>query len=112
LNALVHPAVGKDFDRWALKQNNIYCIKEAALLFESGSYRELDKTILVIAETQKRIDRVVARDGFSREEVLSRMDKQMPQEIKLKMADYIIDNNGDIGLVNQVLTIHKTLLTL
>jgi dephospho-CoA kinase len=112
LNALVHPAVARDFEAWAGRQQATYCIKEAALLFESGSYQELDQTILVVAAENTRLRRVMERDGLTESEVRLRMDKQMPQEEKEKWADHIIDNNGNTGLVRQVLQLHKVFKTL
>lgn len=106
-NELVHPTVGHDFERWANEQQSAYCIKEAALLFESGSYKQLDHTILVVADKEIRMRRVMARDHLSENQIRDRMDKQMPQEEKMKMTDLIIDNNGPIGLVGQVLNYHR-----
>lgn len=112
LNALVHPAVGRDFEKWVLDQNAPYVLKEAALLFEAGSYRDLDKTVLVIADEDKRLKRVMLRDNVDRPAVRKRMNNQMPQKEKQKMADYIIDNNGSLSLVKQVLALHTQFLDL
>jgi dephospho-CoA kinase len=112
LNGLVHPAVARDFEKWTSMQRAPYCIKEAALLFEAGTYKQLDKTVLVVADEEIRLRRVLARDGLPEEQVRARMANQMSQEEKIKLADYILHNNGDQGLVKQVLALHPRLLGL
>lgn len=108
LNGLVHPAVADDFDEW-LEENKQadYVLKEAAILFESGAYHNVDVTVLVIAPTDLRIERVVARDGTTREDVLQRMNNQWTQERKAKLADHIINNDGSQLIIPQVLELHK-----
>jgi len=95
LNKIVHPAVFEDSQTW-LHANigSAYCIKEAALLVESGSYKYLDKLIVVTAPEGIRLQRVLERDKTTKEAVLSRMASQLPEEIKVKHADYIIENDG------------------
>lgn len=110
LNAVVHPAVAEDAATWQAAQTSPYTIKEAALLFESGSYRALDAIITVYAPKSIRIERVMQRDNTSRAAVLSRLNKQMPDMDKLNLADYIITNNGYQPLIPQVLAIHQQLL--
>lgn len=111
LNQLVHPAVAEDANRWHHAQENVpYTLKEAALLFESGSYRQLDKVITVFAPEELRIQRVMERDRVSAEEVRARMARQMPEEEKLERADYIVYNDGKHSLVRQVWDIHRELV--
>ncbi|MCO6478619.1 MAG: dephospho-CoA kinase [Phaeodactylibacter sp.] len=113
LNALVHPAVAEDAERWHHAQENVpYTLKEAALLFESGSYKQLDKLITVSAPEKLRIQRVMERDGVSAEEVRARMKKQMPEEEKVKRSDFVIYNDGAHFLIRQVLDIHRALLAI
>ena len=107
LNALVHPAVFKTFDLWVERQNALYVLKEAALLFESGSYKDCDYTVLVSSPPELRIQRVMSRDKITREQVLARINKQMPEVEKAKMADFIIANNEAQLLIPQVLVLHK-----
>ena len=110
LNALVHPAVANDTLRWHEEQKDVpYTLKEAALLFESGSHLHLDKVIAVSAPEQLRISRVMQRDRVSKDQVRARMDKQMPEAEKVAMADYIIYNDGQQSLISQVLEIHHLL---
>ena len=115
LNTLVHPAVALDGEEWfnvATKQGHKYAIKEAALLIESQSYKLLDKLIVVSAPIEVRISRVMKRDKITRESVLARISKQMSDDEKLKFADFIIVNDGEKSVIEQVKTIHETLMKL
>ncbi len=111
LNSIVHPAVFEDSENWFdSNSNHIYCLKEAALLIESGSHKFLDKIIVVTAPIELRIGRVCQRDQVARDAVLARMDKQMPESEKLKYADFVIKNDGTQSLINQVWEIHQKLI--
>lgn len=113
LNSLVHPAVFRAFDQWAEQfQHNFYVLKEAALLFESGSNRQCDKTIVVSAALDVRVKRAMQRDNLSEEEILRREKKQMPQAEKEAKADFIIVNDNQTMVIPQVLQIHQQLLAL
>lgn len=105
LNRIVHPAVFADFDKWVKAQKTPYILKEAALLFESGSYLTLDAMIVVDAPLETRIERVMKRDAVSREAVLKRIANQLPDEVRNNAADFMISNNGD-PLLPQVLLLH------
>ena len=107
LNEIVHPRVIQHAADWADRQVGPYSLKEAALLFESGSYKQLDKTILVTAPEELRIERVMKRDGIIREQVLQRMEKQLPDAEKRKLADYILINDGREPLLPQLLALDK-----
>jgi len=110
LNALVHPAVFRAFDQWALVQKAPYLIKEAALLFESESYKMCDVSVLVKSEDRLRIARVSKRDAISEEQVLLRMSRQLTDEEKEKLADYILYNDEKCLLIPQILHLHQTFL--
>jgi len=110
LNAITHPVVIEHAQQWMNKQTAPYAIKEAALIFESGSAKGLDVVIGVEAPYSMRIQRVIQRDGLSREEVLKRMDKQIDQEMKMKLCDMVIHNNNTVSLIKQVDDMHKKLL--
>jgi len=112
LNALVHPAVFRSFDTWVarLAAGVPYILKEAALLFESGSYQMCDLNILVIAPEQLKLERVMQRDQVTEEAVRARMDKQFTDRQKLKMADHLIYNNETDPLISQVLALHQLFL--
>lgn len=112
LNSLVHPAVFRAFDSWIEQVPDTvpYTLKEAALLFESDSYKMCDQTVLVIAPIETRLQRVMARDGVSEAQVRARMDKQLSDEQKMKMADHLIYNNETDSLIAQVLKLHQQFL--
>ncbi len=113
LNALVHPAVFRAFDQWAASVENApYLLKEAALLFESGSYKMCDLNVLVTAPEELRIRRVTRRDGVAPEAVRQRMNKQFTDEQKMPMSDFVIVNDERSLLIPQVLQLHQHFLTL
>ncbi|MES2773295.1 MAG: dephospho-CoA kinase [Bacteroidota bacterium] len=107
LNAIVHPIVIQDGIDWMERQTTPYAIKEAAIFFESGSAAGLDKIIGVYAPQSLRIHRVMQRDGISRADVLARMQKQMNEEIKMKLCDFVITNDEQQMVLPQVLELHK-----
>jgi len=110
LNALVHPAVFRRFHIWSAEQTSPYVLKEAAILFESDSYKDCDGIILVKAPLDLKIARVIKRDAITKQEVLNRMEKQLSDEEKLKLSDFIIENDEKQLLVPQVLKLHQQLL--
>ena len=112
LNSFVHPAVSQDFDQWEANQpKDMYVMKEAALLFETGSYRDLDKTILIVAPESLRIQRVKERDpARGVDQINAIIDKQLKDKEKLKLADYVIFNNESELLTPQVLVVHNKIL--
>ncbi len=112
LNSLVHPPTLRDAEEWMQKQVAPYVIKEAALLFETGSVAGLDYVIGVKAPQHLRIKRVMDRDGVTREQVLSRMDRQLDEDIKMRLCDFIIDNSEQRLVIPQVLQLHEKFLKL
>ena len=110
LNALVHPHVGTDFERWAVGQElagHPYVLKEAALLFEAGSYKQLDRVITVFAPLAVREARVLQRDAHrSAADVQAIMAKQMSEDEKRQLADYVLINDDAQPLLPQVLALH------
>lgn len=114
LNAAVHPAVERHSRKWHEEyagKGLPYTLKEAALLVENGSYRLLDALIVVAAPENIRIQRVMERDGITETEVRARLKNQLPQEEKVALADYLIENDGDKMLVPQVWAVHQKLLS-
>lgn len=109
LNALVHPAAIAAGWAWAEKQKAPYVIKEAALIFESGSGAGLDGIIGVSSPQALRLKRVMARDQISRDQALARMDKQLEESLKMKLCNWVITNNEQESLVAQVLELDKVL---
>ncbi len=107
LNSIVHPATIKDANEWIKKQSSPYIIKEAALLFESGSNNFLDFIIGVSAPLDLRIKRAMKRDNISEQQVMARINKQMPEEEKLALCDFIIINDEEHMILPQVLALHQ-----
>lgn len=112
LNALVHPAVFRAFESWlnSVPDSVPYILKEAALLFESGSYKMCDRSILVTAPLSLKLARVTERDNTTEAQVIARMDKQFSDEQKIPMADDFIANDGSKSLILQVLDLHQKYL--
>ena len=101
LNSIVHPEVKKHFLDWVKKhEKHPFVIKEAAILFESGTYKDCDKIILVTAPEDLKIARVMKRDSVSREQVLERMKNQWSDEKKIPLSDYVIQNT-DLELAKE-----------
>ncbi|MFH6948602.1 dephospho-CoA kinase [Flavobacterium sp. FlaQc-51] len=95
LNSIVHPAVKNDFELWLLdNKNSEYVIYEAAILFESGRYKECDVIITVTAAEEIRIERVIKRDNTTREQVLSRMKMQWNDEKRISLSNFVINNSN------------------
>jgi dephospho-CoA kinase len=108
LNSLVHPAVAKDFTNWSSNYNSGYVIKEAALLFETGSYKKLDYTILVTSPIKLRIKRIKKRDAQrSSEQIENIISKQIETIEAIGLADYVINNDNSKLLIPQVLNLHS-----
>lgn len=112
LNAIIHPLVKKHFDDWVKNQKSLFVIKEAAILFESGSYAYCDKIITVTASEETRIKRVMKRDNCTKEAVLERINNQWSDAQKISKSDYVIVNNDLIEAKNQFKAILKKLKNL
>lgn len=110
LNAIVHPAVKKDFEVWLLQHKSYqYVIYEAAILFESGRYKECDLIITVTAPEEIRIERVLKRDNTTREQVLSRMKMQLNDENRISRSNFVINNDNLKNAKEEVVKILKIL---
>ena len=107
LNSLVHPATIQAAEDWFVQQKAPYCIKEAALIFESGSQQNLDFVIGVYTPTTIRLQRVMQRDKATKEEVQQRMDKQIDETIKMRLCDFVVTNNEKELLIPQVMALHE-----
>jgi dephospho-CoA kinase len=111
LNSLVHPSVKNDYEQWTIEhRNEPYSLKEAALLFESLSYKSLHKVIVVTCPIETRLERIMKRDHVKREDVLKRIQNQTTDKERLSKADYVIYNDGVRSLIEQALTIHHDIL--
>lgn len=111
LNNIVHPVVREEFEEWCLKQKSAYILHEAAILFESGFYKLMDKTITVVTNEEERIQRVMKRDGITIELVKQRIKNQWTDEQRMELADFIIHNNDDEMIIPQIIDIDYKLRT-
>lgn len=109
LNALVHPVVQHAFDKWSNEQSGSYVIKEAAILFESNSYKSLDAIICVCCPEDIRLSRLLKRDNLSEDNIKQRMSHQWNEEKKKSLSNYAIINDNSCLVVPQVLSIHNAL---
>ena len=106
LNAIIHPYVQQDFLQWKQSQQAPYVIKEAAILFESGSYRDCDFIIMVTAPLEERIKRVMLRDKIDRETVEKRIKNQWNDEKKIELSTFVVDNRDFGRNLDKIQTIH------
>jgi dephospho-CoA kinase len=111
LNHMIHPEVGRLYQEFCDHYRSYaYTLKEAAILFESGTYKDMDSIILVTADLHTRINRVMQRDGVDDATVRSRIAHQMGEADKMALSDYVIHNDGQQPLIQQVLDVHHELL--
>jgi dephospho-CoA kinase len=112
LDAMVHPRVAANYAQWVDEQTTPYVIKEAALLFEAGSYKNLDKIIVVSAPEQLRVKRVVVRDPQRSEQMVKDIiGNQMPDAEKISRADFVVMNDESQLVIPQVLRLHQIFVT-
>ena len=109
LNSIVHPAVRKAFESWVQNQRSPYVLLEAAILFESGFYKQLDKTIVVVTDEAERVERVMKRDSITEEQVRQRIHNQWTDEQRINLADFVIGNNDNELIIPQIVEIDKKL---
>lgn len=110
VNTIIHPRVAAHFKNWCEKQNTSYVIKEAAILFENGSYKSCDFSILITAPLQERIKRVLIRDSSSEKEIEDRIKNQWSDDIKSELADFVIENINLEATQKRVDEVHLFLL--
>lgn len=109
LNAIVHPAVMDDFDRWALEQEGSYVVLESAILFEASLDRRVDVSVAVMAPEELRIERAMQRDGAQREQIVARMNNQISDQERVERAKYTIVNIDIDNLKSDVEQLHRRL---
>ena len=110
LNSFVHPVTIRDAEKWMQKQQAPYVVKEAAIIFEAGLEKNYDYIICVTAPESLRLERVLERDHSTAEKVRQRMKQQMDDQEKIRRSNFVINNDGTLALLPQVLAVHKTLL--
>lgn len=111
VNALVHPVVFSRFREWVRKQDAPYVIMEAAILFESGAHKIVDRILTVVAPVEERIERVIGRNSLSRDQVIERMRNQISDEERISLSDYVINNSENDTIIPEILKIHEELLS-
>ena len=111
VNALVHPVVFENFIKWAEKQTTPYVIMEAAILFESGASKLVDRVATIVAPLEERISRVTYRNRLTRVQVMDRIRNQMTDEERIKRADYVINNSENEMIIPVILQINEDILT-
>jgi len=108
LNGIIHPAVAKDFEDFkTLHKKDVYVIKESALLIEAGLHKKTDKLLVVTSLNELRTARIKKRDKLSTKEIEAVINEQIPDNEKIKSADWVIENNEEKLLIPQVLKIHR-----
>lgn len=112
MNKIIHPVITSRFLKWEEKQDAPYVIFEAAILFETGTSKLLDKVITVTAPVDERIERVVNRNRLTREQVIERINNQSDDKMKISLSDYVISNRENDMIIPAILTIHEELLKL
>ena len=110
LNAIIHPYVQQDFLQWKQSQQAPYVIKEAAILFESGSYRDCDFIIMVTAPLEERIKRVMLRDKIDKETVEKRIKNQWNDEKKIELSTFVIENREIDKNLDKIEIIHSKIV--
>lgn len=107
LNAIVHPVVIEDTAQWTMQQKAAYIVKEAALMFEAGTTQNLNYVIGVFAPKSLRILRTMKREGITKEQIEARMNHQIDESIKMKLCDFVINNDEAHLLIPQVFKLHE-----
>lgn len=110
VNYLIHPVVFEHFKRWTMEQTAPYVIMEAAILFESGASKLVDRIATVVAPIEQRVERVINRNNLSRDQVLERMRNQIDDDSRIKLSDYVIHNSENDMIIPAILKIHETIL--
>jgi dephospho-CoA kinase len=112
INSLIHPLVAEVYKQWCEKYKHLpFTLKEAAILFESGSYKEMDKVITVSAPKEIRIKRIMKRDNLLRAQIEERMKNQWTEEERLAKADFVIYNNDEQLVLPQIIELHQKLIS-
>jgi dephospho-CoA kinase len=112
VNSLVHPVVFRSFRVWVKKQDSPYSIMEAAILFESGAFRLMDRIVTVVTPLEERIERLVRGNKLSREQIIERIKNQIDDESRVKRSDFIISNSENDMIIPSIIEIHEEMLKL
>lgn len=110
VNSLVHPVVFDHFIQWRREQKASYVIMEAAILFESGASKLVDKIATIVAPQEERLNRVIRRSNLTRQQVLERMNNQLDDDSRIRLSDYVIYNSENDMIIPAILKIHENIL--
>jgi dephospho-CoA kinase len=110
VNSVVHPVVFKYFRKWAADQESPYSVMEAAILFESGASRMMDKIVTVVTPMEERIERLVRGNRLTREQIIERINNQIDDESRIKQSDYVVFNSENDMIIPAILGIHKEMI--
>jgi len=112
VNSVVHPAMFRSFGEWVKKQNTPYSIMDAAILFESGAFRLMDRIVTVVTPIDERIERLVRSKRLSREQINDRIKNQIDDESRITRSDFVIFNSENEMIIPAILGIHKEMIKL
>ena len=112
VNSIIHPAVFKTFTKWVARQDAPYSIMEAAILFESGAYRLMDRIVTVVTPLEERIERIVNGNMLTKEQITARIRNQTDDEYRISKSDYVIYNSENDMIIPAILGIHREMLKL
>ena len=112
VNSIIHPAVFKSFTKWVARQDAPYSIMEAAILFESGAYRLMDRIVTVVTPLEERIERIVNGNMLTKEQIIARIRNQTDDEYRISKSDYVIYNSENDMIIPAILGIHREMLKL
>ncbi len=112
VSSLIHPAVFRSFGEWVNKQDSPYSIMEAAILFESGAFRLMDRIVTVVTPLEERIERLLSGNRLSREQIIERVKNQIDDESRVKQSDFVISNSENDMIIPAIIGIHEKMLKL
>lgn len=112
VNSIIHPAVFKYFTKWIARQDAPYSIMEAAILFESGAYRLMDRIVTVVTPLEERIERLVNGNLLTKEQITARIRNQTDDESRIAKSDYVIYNSENDMIIPAILGIHREMIKL
>jgi dephospho-CoA kinase len=112
INSIIHPVVFSLFEEWVTRQDSPYSVMEAAILFESGAFRMMDRIATVVTPTEERIERLLKGNRMTREQITSRMINQIDDESRVRQSDFVIYNSENDMIIPAVLRIHEEMLSI
>jgi dephospho-CoA kinase len=112
VNSLIHPEVFRSFGEWFNKQDSPYSIMEAAILFESGAFRLMDRIVTVVTPMEERIERLISGNRLSGEQIIERIKNQIDDESRVKQSDFVISNSENDMIIPAIIGIHEEMLKL